>query len=240
MVALVQDCIKARFFHEFNAEGYSSFANAPETYIFLSNDYGETWSEPIIMNANTFDSQPDEDGYFHGHYVPELFGLIPTYWYIADDIEMLDEHWGRIHMMFLDQNEYGSSIQGNSAPTGGTIMYTSIDLKFNPGDDDSVYVEKDYERLPKVATLHSNYPNPFNPTTTIVYSVPKAMDVKLEIYNAKGQLIRTLVDGKVGAGENYAVWNGTGADNQEVSSGVYFYKLTTETNTDMNKMLLVK
>lgn len=237
MVALFQESIKARNFHEFDIEDYSSWASAPETYIYLSSDYGETWSEPIIMNANHQDAEPSEDGVFHGRFTPELQGMIPTYWYLADDIEMVGDGWGRIHLMFFDQNDYGSSIQDNSANTGGTIMYTSLDVDFEGGD---VSVEREIEDLPEVASLTGNYPNPFNPETTISYSLPEDTDVKLEVYNVRGQLVKTLVDGYQQAGERQAVWNGTDESGREVGSGVYFYKLATETQQDVRRMVLVK
>ncbi len=237
MVALFQESVKARLFHELDIEDYSSWSSAPETYIYLSSDYGETWSEPIIMNANHQDEEPSEDGVFHGHYTPELQGMIPSYWYLADDIEMIGDGWGRVHLMFLDQNDYGSSIQENSPNTGGTIMYTSLDLDFEGGE---VSVEKELEDLPEVAMLTGNYPNPFNPATTISYSLPQDSDVQLEVYNVRGQLVKTLVDGYQQAGERHAVWNGTDDSGREVGSGVYFYKLATENHQDVRRMVLVK
>ncbi|MBN2829510.1 MAG: T9SS type A sorting domain-containing protein [Candidatus Cloacimonetes bacterium] len=86
----------------------------------------------------------------------------------------------------------------------------------------------------------SNYPNPFNPVTTISYSIPENADLTLEIFNIKGQKIKTLVNSKVIAGEHTIVWNGTDLNNRTVPSGVYFYKLKAGTYTLTKKMALLK
>jgi hypothetical protein len=89
--------------------------------------------------------------------------------------------------------------------------------------------------------LRQNYPNPFNPTTTIKYQVKNSGHVSLKIYNVAGQLVRTLVDEQVKAGQVYeAQWQGLNNANQPVSSGVYFYKLVTNGYTQTKKMVLLK
>ena len=93
--------------------------------------------------------------------------------------------------------------------------------------------------------LHQNFPNPFNPETNIKYQLPEAADVKLEVYNIQGQLIRTLVNGNHSAGEHHAIWNGTDASGSAVVSGVYFYRITAtgEMNnhyTFTRRMILLK
>ncbi|MDZ7318856.1 MAG: T9SS type A sorting domain-containing protein, partial [candidate division KSB1 bacterium] len=79
------------------------------------------------------------------------------------------------------------------------------------------------------------YPNPFNPSTTISYSIPKTEKVTLEIYNTLGQKIVTLVDLVQPAG-NYQVQ----VDGAKLTSGIYFYKLSTANFTQTRKMLLFK
>ena len=88
--------------------------------------------------------------------------------------------------------------------------------------------------------LAQNYPNPFNPVTTIDYSLKEAGNVNLRIYNVAGQLVRTLVDGNVAAGEFSTKWYGRNDAGQSVSSGVYFYKLVAKDFTMTKKMVLLK
>jgi photosystem II stability/assembly factor-like uncharacterized protein len=89
--------------------------------------------------------------------------------------------------------------------------------------------------VPKEYKLEQNYPNPFNPNTVISYSIPKFSNVKLIIYDAMGRVISELINRKQDAGNYNINFNGT-----SLSSGVYFYKLTTESFTQTKKMLLVK
>jgi hypothetical protein len=90
-------------------------------------------------------------------------------------------------------------------------------------------------------SLAQNYPNPFNPTTTIKYTIKEQAHVSLKVYNVAGQLVRTLVD-EVQKPDAVApiTWNGMNNTGQQVSSGVYFYKLVTKNFTQTKKMVLLK
>jgi len=74
--------------------------------------------------------------------------------------------------------------------------------------------------------LENNYPNPFNPVTTIDFKVPKTADVSLVVYNALGQKVRTLIDGSVQAGKHSVQWNGRNDSGNLLSSGIYFYTVS--------------
>jgi hypothetical protein len=103
------------------------------------------------------------------------------------------------------------------------------------GIDDSGPVQ-----ISKTPRLDYNYPNPFNPVTTISFVLPKAMDVKLEIFNALGQRVTTLIDGKQREGQHIVNWNGVDRKGHPVSSGIYFYRLTTKNYVKTMKMMLMK
>lgn len=98
--------------------------------------------------------------------------------------------------------------------------------------DDVVAIAKD--------CLLGNYPNPFNPKTNISFKLKKQTRVRLDIFNLKGQKIKTLTDQILAQGTHHASWDGTDFNNKEVSSGIYFYQLKTKNNTDRKKMLLLK
>ncbi len=91
------------------------------------------------------------------------------------------------------------------------------------------------EVIPVKFELNQNYPNPFNPTTTIEYSIEKAGNVKLTIYNIFGQEIKILLNGFKGPGTFMETFDGT-----NLPSGVYIYKLETDDFTDTKKMILIK
>ena len=94
--------------------------------------------------------------------------------------------------------------------------------------------------IPDSPELYNNYPNPFNPNTTIRFALPKAQNVKLVVYNALGQKVYTLFDGKQRKGLHIAQWNGIDQRGRQVSSGVYFYRLEAEDFEMTKKMVLLK
>ncbi len=81
----------------------------------------------------------------------------------------------------------------------------------------------------------ANYPNPFNPATQISFTLPRAAEVKLEVFNIMGQKVTTLIDRQLNAGDHSRVWDGSG-----VASGVYFYRLETPDFAATKKMVLMK
>ncbi len=85
-----------------------------------------------------------------------------------------------------------------------------------------------------------NYPNPFNPSTTISSSIPNDSYIELSIFNIKGQKVKQLVSDHISAGEHSVIWNGKDSNNKSVASGIYFYKLSTGKSSAMKKMLLLK
>ncbi len=91
-----------------------------------------------------------------------------------------------------------------------------------------------------VTRLNKNYPNPFNPVTSISFSLKETSEVKLEIFNVKGQKVKTLLNNDLSAGEHTIKWNGRNDNNSEVGSGVYFYRLTTPDFSASKKMMLLK
>lgn len=97
--------------------------------------------------------------------------------------------------------------------------------------------------LPKAFSLSQNRPNPFNPSTTISYSIPDnspEIIVKMSVYNIRGQLVRTLVDDSQGPGSFTVNWDGTDNTGRKISSGVYFYRLVAGDFISTRKMVVLK
>ena len=114
----------------------------------------------------------------------------------------------------------------------GGLYIISNDYSGSSADDDNVITAN--------VTLQQNYPNPFNPTTSISFNLKKADNVSLEIFNLKGQKVKTLVDEKLPADNNTVIWNGKDENGNPVSSGVYLYKLKSGKYTSSKKMILMK
>ena len=94
--------------------------------------------------------------------------------------------------------------------------------------------------VPEQLTLYQNYPNPFNPSTTISFHLPKATACKVEIFNIRGQKVKTLLSGTMPSGKHSLIWDGEDESGRAVSSGVYCYRLITPESTKLGKMLMVK
>lgn len=94
--------------------------------------------------------------------------------------------------------------------------------------------------LPSVYSIENNYPNPFNPETTIKFALPEAQDVRLEIFNIRGQRVRTLVSEGMAAGHHTVIWNGTDQGGRNVASGTYFYRIQAGPLNETHRMMLVK
>ena len=93
---------------------------------------------------------------------------------------------------------------------------------------------------PEVFALADNYPNPFNPETTIKYALPEAVDVRLDIYNMLGQMVRTMVADNQSPGRYVVRWDATDDSGNALSTGIYFYRLRAGDFLETKKMLLLK
>ena len=93
---------------------------------------------------------------------------------------------------------------------------------------------------PLVFELKNNYPNPFNPVTTINYQVARSTQVRIAVYDLLGKEVATLVDGRMAAGAHVITWNGRNNAGQSVSSGVYFCRMVSPEYTHILKMTLLK
>jgi len=100
----------------------------------------------------------------------------------------------------------------------------------------------DHEITPLVKSTLSVYPNPFNPSTTISFTLVKDFDeiTEINIYNLKGQRVKQLISKHLSADQHSVVWNGTDSNNKQVSNGVYFVRLKSGSINLNKKILLLK
>ena len=105
----------------------------------------------------------------------------------------------------------------------------------------SAYVKFARETLiPAAISLRQNAPNPFNPSTTIAFDLPKFANIQLRILNILGQAVRRLVDETRSAGRHTVRWNGNNDRGRAVASGIYFYQLQVESFVQTRKMILLR
>jgi len=98
----------------------------------------------------------------------------------------------------------------------------------------------DDNNIPAVTKLEGNYPNPFNPSTTIRFAVKEPGQITINVYNNKGQLVKTLLNENKKAGNHSVIWNGTDNNGKSVSSGIYLYRMQTTGLSQTRKMMLMK
>ena len=126
---------------------------------------------------------------------------------------------------------------GHSGPPSEPYFDGRIDgvKVYNYALEEYVVADEDEGELPAQVVLEQNYPNPFNPATTINYRLPSASEVTLRVFDALGREVATLVDTQQGAGVYQIAFDGA-----RLSSGIYFYRLETESATRVRSMLLLK
>jgi beta-glucanase (GH16 family) len=97
-----------------------------------------------------------------------------------------------------------------------------------------------YKTIPTSFTLHQNFPNPFNPTTTINYDLAQDSFVNITIYDMLGNMVNNLVNTNLSSGYKSVKWDGTNDQGKHVSAGVYFYTIQTGVHRQTKKMILLK
>lgn len=114
-------------------------------------------------------------------------------------------------------------------------------LRYTHNYEEITSIEKsDIKNSPHKIYLATNYPNPFNPETTISFEISHTSGVRLAIYDASGKLIKTLIDDKVDPGYHSVIWDGRDEMGKDMASGVYLYRLTSNNFNQTKQMLLVK
>ncbi len=114
---------------------------------------------------------------------------------------------------------------------GGSVNCYRIGPSETPGHEES---------LPALFAVSQNYPNPFNSRTAIQFSLTQSASVRIDIFNALGRRVTTLLDRQYPSGEHTVVWNGENSDGGQVASGVYFYRLQAGSQVTSRKMVLLK
>ncbi|MDZ7267059.1 MAG: T9SS type A sorting domain-containing protein [candidate division KSB1 bacterium] len=184
--------------------------NYLDIYATASADGGATWGSPAV---NLTASPGTEDKYVS---VAKLVDDSLRFVYNSDDVN-------------------GGTVQPGNQTTPTMMMYYTFSAADIPKINTAVRDRDPMAGLPADYALAQNFPNPFNPTTVISFSLPASVKVKLEVFNALGQKVATLVNHKLPAGSHTATWNAA-----SMPSGIYFYKLEAGSFSQTRKMVLAK
>jgi len=161
-------------------------------------------------------------------------------------LNMFDEKDGiiRVSDMFINEEFNGVvTLAFNSKGVNSDLTFEVMNAMVDDLDVVAVSTnlsELSLKALPTVYSLNQNFPNPFNPTTTIEYSIPESGNVDLVIYNMAGQKVRTLINNTQNAAFYKVVWDGRNDSGEAVASGLYFYKLVSGNFSKIEKMTLIK
>ena len=238
----VGNCIIENSFNELLVGGYISEINNRDYFGFLikMNTIGDTiWTRRFDTNNETSNLwsllQYEDDNYIVRStkiiIIDENQNIIwdsvidwgLTFGYASGDrsIQKLQDNQ---YICCGEKNINGSSIIVSKTDSTGNVVST-----------------EDFEILPTTYNGIICYPNPFNPSTTIEFSIQIESYINLSIYNIKGQKVKTIVDTKLEKGIHEVVWNGRNEHNKPVASGVYFYKLRVNgRDYSIKKCLMLK
>ena len=171
----------------------------------------------------------------------------PTSWFVPSP--------GRLHVAGFSMSEATLESEGPLFEVAATLLspalegdYVVLDVTlalfgrdgFEVSAESRSGVLRVVNALPQVYALQQNYPNPFNPVTTIAYELPDAARVRLAVYNILGQNVRTLVAAMQNAGYYKMNWDGRNDAGEQVTSGVYIYRLVARDFVQQRKMVLLR
>jgi adhesin/invasin len=215
-------------------------------YVILSNGDG-TFEEPEVFRMSYYGYDPvigdvDNDGdgdilLHHGGY--QYFTLIgnngdgniglPMTWYAGDDLA---------GAQFADMN--GDTYPDIVALSNEYCYDSTMYIYWNQQQQIPMDVDDDGTKLLPGTFALGAYPNPFNPTQTVMFTLPRKAAVRLEVFNILGQKVRTLVNSSLPAGDHRVVWDGKNDGAQSMSTGVYFYRLMADGQYQTHKTMLLK
>jgi hypothetical protein len=207
-----------------------------ELYYAYSMDGGVTWS----LNEKLSPAWDSHVGWPNQNKIGDYYDMVSdrvgahVAWAATFNGEQ-DVYYLRIGDYDCNANGVGDSLDIANA--------TSFDNNLNgiPDECEETGTAVFAERTPSSYRLHQNFPNPFNPTTTIHFDIPRGGGhVRLQIFDVTGRHVRTLVDGFHPMGGRSVDWDGRDARGRRVTAGLYFYRLEAPDFTDTRKLILLK
>jgi parallel beta-helix repeat protein len=235
---------------------YSKEKNQEITPIKIELEYEQIGSQIIaqlILNNNS--------AFVKGLNIPLSYGAI----LVLESVQYGDiwpENSFIIHTNIDNTVEVSGSVLGSASCIEGNGVIATITFQVsgqNPSlelqhmiartfDNEEIEIEDNPEStdenpdniIPINSILGANYPNPFNPTTTISYGLKEETNVNITLYNIRGQKVRTLINEIMPAGQHQITWNGKDNSGKQAASGVYFYRMKTNDYTKVRKAMLLK
>jgi hypothetical protein len=203
--------------------------NNPEKTMYDDGTHGgdAAAGDSIYSLQRTYYADPDSTG--------NTIGQVYKFGIYGGDNEVGSLGFGNNHVANIDDSSPTYTIHTQFGSVNTAFYYV---WDFDQGMVSSI--DEETGIVIRNPNLRENYPNPFNPTTTLTFELPKQMKVKLVVYDVLGREVITLVNGDQKAGVHSVIWNGINKFGNQVSSGVYFYRMITDNYSRTLKMVLMK
>ena len=208
-----------------------AWAVADNGKIYYTGNYGINWSPQfsgVTENLNDVVFRSEFDGIIVGANGVVRYTTNGGFTWLEDPYFSGLTNDDIISIAVRDENTATAIVRGTNSD--GVATTTLITVSSEP-----LSVDDDGNILPSEYSLEQNFPNPFNPSTTIQFSIPEPSFVTLEIFNALGEKITTLVSKELNAGNHRYEWNP-----ETQPGGIYFYKLSTNSFQQTKKLVLLK
>ena len=235
---------------DFNNDGIAESYEQNPTFTYISPSL---YSVALTVSYGTYEDTEVKENYITVLEGPQAdFSAVPLIGESPLEVSFTDLSTGDIVLWMWDFNNDGfiDSNEQNPIHTYYEVGLYTVSLRVMDNITESVEIKEDYievtgagitsDIIPLKTMLYNNYPDPFNPTTTINYSLKENSKVELKIYNIKGQLIKTLVNEFKHSGEHSIIWDGRDSNGNRVGSGIYFYKLRAGDFQKVRKMVLLR
>ncbi len=194
---------------------------------------GQVWQIPFASTGNTISLSIQNTSSLEAKNVSVVFNHLPTWINFKSSAALLKN----VSANSTGDAEFTFSVD-KKAPVGKDTTLTAV-ISTSDGQTWTKDITVEVA-APTDYKLYDNFPNPFNPSTKIAFDLPKASHVELVIYDIVGREVAQVADADYPAGYTELTWNGTNKNGVIVSSGVYFYRVSTGSWSKVKKMLMLK
>ncbi|MFZ1082837.1 MAG: FlgD immunoglobulin-like domain containing protein [Candidatus Kryptoniota bacterium] len=197
------------------------------------NTLGQTWEIPFASTGNRISLNIQNSSNLEAKNVSVTFNHLPTWLDFKSTTALLKN----VSANSTGDAEFTFSVDKKAPVEKDTTLTATISTSDGQTWTKDITVEV---AAPKDYQLHNNFPNPFNPSTKIAFDLPIACHVKLVVYDIVGRQVAQVADADYPAGYTELTWNGINKNGVMVSSGVYFYRISTDKWSNVKKMLMLK
>jgi hypothetical protein len=206
--------------------------------IVLRNGAAALKGVHVVVNVSGADLQKVNRGSFFAGRSDLFYGTLPA---TAGDADICAAALG-VGTPLVGSGEIARLIVKPTGNSSAVVTIETVDLRNVDNEKTEINAPEQHETpfVPKAAALMQNFPNPFNPVTTLTYDVAQTGNVTIQIYDVSGRLVTTLLNARVAVGRHTVEWNGKNANGSLVPSGIYFYRMKTAGYEATRKMILVR